>query len=198
MAGIIEFWFGALPTNDKYYINKEQQVKFFRKDPEFDNQIRSLFLNDILEARQGLYESWKETPQGSLALFILLDQFPRNVFRGQAESFAGDERGLENCLYGIDHSYDKEYIPWVRMAYYLPLMHSEDLSIQLLALQKYSEVIKDCEGSSLESAAQMTYNFAEKHKVIVEKFGRFPHRNAVLGRESTQEELEMLATNPGF
>jgi uncharacterized protein (DUF924 family) len=195
---IIEFWFGALPTDDKYYINKEQQAKFFKKDPEFDHQIRSLFLNEIVEARQGLYESWKESPQGSLALFILLDQLHRNAFRGQPESFAGDARGLENCLYGIDHGYDKEYIPWVRMFYYLPLMHAEDLSIQLLALQKYTEVIKDCEGSSFESAAQMTYNFSEKHKVIIEQFGRFPHRNTALGRESTQEELEYVSTHSGF
>lgn len=189
---IIDFWFGEIPTDNKFYINNQKDTKFFTKDPSFDNEISALFLEDMIQASKGHLDDWQETPQGSLALFILLDQFHRNVFRGTPQSFSADPKALQNCLYGIEKEYDKVYIPWVRLNYYLPLEHSEDLSIQLLCLEKSQQVIEECRGTPIQAHTEEFYSYAEMHKAIIQRFGRFPHRNIILGRTSTQEEIEFL------
>lgn len=199
---IIEFWFGSIPIDNSFYnffIDESKNAKFFQKDLAFDNEIKELFLPEITQATQGHLDIWQQTHLGSLVLFILLDQFHRNVFRGTPESFSGDFKALQNCLQGIENNYDKQYIPWVRMNYYLPLMHSEDLSMQNLCLEKLNELSEEFKGTPVIESIQNFYKFANMHKAIIEKYGRFPHRNQILGRTSTQEELEFLSgPNSGF
>lgn len=176
---VLEFWLGPLAGRGK------SRKEWFQKDEAFDANIRSRFLLLIESAIAGELEAWRNESLPSLALLILLDQFPRNIFRGDARAFSGDAKALDVARHVIASGFDQQWHPAERIFAYLPLEHSENLKDQeeCLALMKTLAVFPETKDMHI---------WAEKHRVIIERFGRFPHRNAALGRPSTSEEIEFL------
>ena len=178
---ILEFWFGK-PDDLDY--GKSRKV-WFIKNPEFDREVRSRFLPVYQQAVAGELDDWKASPQGCLALIILLDQFPRNMFRGQPQAFATDPQALAYAKHAVTNSFDRELLPIQRQFIYLPFEHSENpidqhQCIKLFStLQEYPECVSGVD-------------YAHRHFQVIERFGRFPHRNEILGRETTPEEAEFL------
>ncbi|MBF8302770.1 MAG: hypothetical protein HW396_1051, partial [Candidatus Dadabacteria bacterium] len=141
----------------------------------------------------GKLKSWENTPRGTLALIILLDQFSRNIYRGTAKAFSQDSLALYVCLRGIEKGFDKRLHPVERLFLYMPLEHSEDLEMQKKSVEYFSMLEKLFPAPpSLASMVSEFKKYAGMHYVIIERFGRFPHRNEILGRKSTPEEIEFL------
>ena len=188
---ILNYWFGKLregeaPSSDYY-------KKWFAKRIEIDQYIKTNFEDDLELAVGGKLKSWENTPRGSLAMIILLDQFSRNIYRGTAKAFSQDSLALDVCLRGIEMGFDKMLHPVERLFFFMPLEHSEDLEIQKKSVEYFSMMEKLYPTPpSLASMALEFRKYAEMHYVIIKRFGRFPHRNEVLGRESTPEEIEFL------
>ncbi len=141
---------------------------------------------------RGELDHWKQTARGRLALIILLDQFSRNVYRGTAAAFAQDEAALALCTEGIELGQDRELEPCERTFFYMPLEHAEDAEAQALCVRKFREVAADAP-APWRDIFERNVDYANQHKEIVDRFGRFPHRNAVLGRASTPDEDAYLA-----
>ena len=176
---ILDFWFTQTPPE-----------RWFASDPDFDAAIRARFEETWLAGKEGRFASWAETMRGALALIVLLDQFPRNMFRGQAAAFSTDELALVAARGAIAKGFDVEAPISVRSFFYLPLMHSEDMLDQ-------QECVRLTRARLGE--AHFSYPFALRHCETIARFGRFPARNAALGRTSTAEEIEFLKANPnGF
>jgi len=191
---IHEFWFSK-----EFEINQMSNSSiWFTASKELDIEIKSLFESSIRAAGTGELNSWLETPNTCLSLVILLDQFPRNAFRGSGESFRYDPIALKSSKYGIKMGHDKALSPVERWFFYLPFMHAENTDDQNLSLKLFSQ-LRDEAPSELKSNFESIYEFALKHFNSVQMFGRFPARNNALGRKSTQQELEFLQENPsGF
>lgn len=174
---VLDFWF-----------DQEQQPLWFVKSDDFDQLIRTQFSETHKRATLGELWSWRNDVEGRLAEIIVLDQFSRNLFRGQAASFAYDAMALALAQETISLRLDQQLNPLQRKFLYMPFMHSESLYIHEFALKLFQHLGDE---SSLD--------FEKKHKVIIERFGRFPHRNEILGRVSTPEEIEFLKQpNSGF
>jgi uncharacterized protein (DUF924 family) len=187
--GILSFWFGPIKqdgTWSDYYAKR-----WFSSDPEFDDQIKLLFERDVENAALGRFQDWKECPKGRLALILLLDQFPRNLYRGTARAFAYDKRALALCLEGIELGQDKKLAPIQQQFFYMPLMHAEEKAIQDKSIEIFQTLSIRVPFKQKEYF-ENTLRFATLHHHIVQQFGRFPHRNSILGRTSTQEEQEYL------
>lgn len=188
---ILNYWFGTLhenkaPSSDYYEM-------WFAKRDDIDRHIKSNFEEDLNCAVDGKLKSWEDTPRGILALIILLDQFSRNIYRETAKAFAQDNLALELCLRGMAKGVDKNLHPVERLFFYMPLEHSEDLEMQKKSVEYFSLLEKlFTSPPSLASMISTFRDYADKHFVIIERFGRFPHRNDILGRESTPEEIEFL------
>jgi uncharacterized protein (DUF924 family) len=180
-AEVLEFWFGT-PAGA---VRRE----WFVKDPVFDETIRARFGEGVDRALQGPL-GWGPSPAERLAEIVVLDQFPRNLFRGQARAFAGDARACALALALIDEGADRELLPVQRWFAYLPLEHAEDLALQQRSVALFKALA--AEDSAMEGAA----DYARRHRDVIARFGRFPHRNAALGRESTDAERAYLA-QPG-
>ena len=178
---ILEFWFGK-PDEADY--GKSRKV-WFTKNPEFDDEVRSRFLNVHNQAAAGELDDWKTTPQGCLALIILLDQFPRNMFRGQPQAFATDSQALAYAKHAVTQGFDKELPKLQRWFVYLPFEHSENLAAQ-------RQCVELCEQMDDDLDTREAIDYAYRHLRVIERFGRFPHRNQILGRETTPEEAEFL------
>lgn len=178
---ILDFWFGQ-PDEDGY--GKSRKI-WFIKNPEFDEEVRSRFLPTYQQAAAGELDSWKASPQACLALIILLDQFPRNLFRGQPQAFATDSLALAYAKHAVAKGFDKELLPIQRQFIYLPFEHSENRRDQHQCLELFS-TLKD------EPECASGVDYAHRHFKVIERFGRFPHRNEILGRETTPEEAEFL------
>lgn len=175
-TGIIDFWFGE-PMNRHW----------FRSTSALDGEIRERFGPVWRLAAHGGLSDWKQTAEGCLALAIVLDQFPLNMFRGQAKAFSTEAQAIEVAVDAVGRGFDQQ-LPRGQLAFlYMPLMHSENLAHQ-------DESIRLFEQAGLESNAR----FALHHRELVRRFGRFPHRNAILGRNSTDEELAYLASKEAF
>lgn len=180
-AEILDFWFGA-PQSPEY---GQQLSQWFTKNPEFDHQMRSLFLPQYELAATGELDHWQDQPLSCLALIILLDQFPRNVFRDTPQSFATDHLALKFANWAIAQGFDRQLLLVQRWFIYLPLEHDENLANQERSVQLFAAFKDDPQSSN-------TYEYAIRHRDIVAQFGRFPHRNAILGRKSTPAETEFL------
>jgi uncharacterized protein (DUF924 family) len=152
---------------------------WWKKEAAFDAEIRDRFLELHDAVRLGEREDWLEAPRGALAYVVVLDQFSRNMFRGSARMFATDARALAAARRALDGAFDRDLSRGERMFLYMPLQHSEDIADQDRAVRLFASLPE-----------QLSY--AEQHRDIVRRFGRFPHRNALLGRQSTPEELEFL------
>jgi uncharacterized protein (DUF924 family) len=178
---ILEFWFGKSDQTD---YGKSRKV-WFIKDTKFDEEVRSRFLDTYQQAVSGRLDSWQESPLSCLALIILLDQFPRNMFRDQPQAFATDEQALKFAQYAVERNFDQQLLPIQRWFIYLPFEHSENLEDQQKAVALFSTLKDDPDSKS-------SIDYADRHLEIIERFGRFPHRNKILDRKNTPEEEEFL------
>lgn len=173
-ADILAFWFGP---QDAPSGNAARDV-WFRKDPAFDADIRARFGDATAVALAGGYGEWCATPAGTLARVLLLDQFPRNIHRDTKAAFAGDARALATAQYAIDRGFDRMLDVYGRWFLYLPFEHAEDRAAQERSLALFGALTR-------ESGLAGPLEWAQKHADVIARFGRYPHRNAVLGREST-------------
>jgi uncharacterized protein (DUF924 family) len=155
------------------------------KSDDFDREIRERFAALWEAAAGGGLRSWQSTPLAALALVLVLDQFPRNLFRGTARAFASDALALEAARTMVDRRFDALLRPVERVFVYLPFEHAEDLGSQRRAVELFSAV----EGGVLDGSYA---DYARRHCDVIARFGRFPHRNELLGRASTPEEIEFL------
>ncbi len=182
---ILDFWLGVPGTSD----HAGPRGIWFKKDAAFDASIREQHGKDYENARNGFYDDWELSGPTSLALVITLDQFPRNLFRDDARAFATDEKALAVAQSAITQGFDTVAPPHHRIFYYMPFEHSEDIIMQKRCL----DLIKTMPEFEMKDGY---YVYAVQHHKIIQRFGRFPHRNKILGRESTPEEIEFL-TQPG-
>jgi len=176
-ASILEFWFGPAP-------HAARDV-WFRKDSTFDAKIAQHFGATVEAALRGEHRDWSATPHGTLARVLLLDQFTRNIFRDTPRAFAGDEQALAMASAAVDAGHDRALDHYERWFLYMPFEHAEDLLAQERSLASFGALAS-------ESGDPGTVQWAEKHAAIIRRFGRFPHRNAILGRASTAEEVAFL------
>lgn len=157
-----------------------------------DQQIEARFGPVMAARRRGELEAWEDTPQGRLALILLADQFPRSVYRGTPAAFADDPEARRLCIEGIEAGHDPRLAPIERVFFYLPLEHSESLPDQERCLALFRSLEREAPAGLAEAFSGYT-RFAAWHRDIIARFGRFPHRNAVLGRRDTAEEAAYLA-----
>jgi uncharacterized protein (DUF924 family) len=196
MAGIeelLDFWFGGLREGKP--VPPERFALWFGGAETTDRQIRERFAADVERADAGGYDGWRAFPRGTLALLILLDQFPRNIYRGSPRAYDFDGKARELCLAGLDAGQDRELITVQRAFFYLPLEHSEDISLQQRSVAVFAELLRQAP-ATLREHCRSFLDYAERHRAIIERFGRFPHRNSSLSRPSTAEE-EVFLREPG-
>jgi len=180
-GAVLSFWFGGTGGTEW---GRRRRV-WFSKDPAFDADIRQIFRDDMALARSGALDDWLGNCEDCLALILLLDQFPRNAYRNSPEAFAGDSRALAAARLAVDRGYDAQLPLEQRMFVYLPFEHSERLEDQRRCL----ELVAAFSGMP---GFEDVIDYARRHLRVIERFGRFPHRNAILGRASTAGEQEFL------
>jgi uncharacterized protein (DUF924 family) len=178
---VLDFWFGREGEPEYGQFRDE----WFRKDPAFDARVTAQFADLYEEAAGGNLEGWRNDAVSCLALVILLDQFPRNMFRGDGRTHAEDGRALGASKYAVEHALDRELPAFQRMFLYMPFMHSESVEDQRRSVELFERLAG-------EEGAPDVVSYAVAHRDIVERFGRFPHRNELLGRETTPEEAVFL------
>jgi len=191
---ILDYWFRGLDDRTAVDLALPHVKRWFSGDEATDREIRELFEEDHLRAARGEYKGWGDTPRTRLALVILLDQVPRNLYRGTPEAFSNDPVALDLCLRSIEEGFDEPLALIERAFLYMPLMHAESMEMQQKCKQQFSLLVELAKERSPMNVGYFTYSheFAVKHAAIIERFGRFPHRNAILGRLSTAEEIEFL------
>ena len=170
---VLQFWFKDI-----------EPVRWFKRDPEFDKELERRFGGILRLARNGALDHWCTTPRGCLALIIVIDQLSRNIFRGASKAFESDPKALRLTMDGMQKAFDQELTLEQRSFFYLPLRHAENLAMQKLGLLKTRE---------LNAAGYGTDKYAVNHLELIERFGRFPHRNETLGRSNTPEEALYLS-----
>lgn len=170
---ILNFWF-----------EETKPEQWFQASEEFDRAITDRFEKDHEFAMKGMYDTWMHEPEGCLALILLLDQFSRNMFRGTPKAFASDEKALSVAKHTLDKGYEQFFPPAKRGFIFLPYEHSENLADQDRAVELFATIKAD---------QPVMYDYALKHREVIQEYGRFPHRNQTLGRESTPEEKEYLS-----
>lgn len=180
---ILEFWFGAGESPGR------QQRVWFVADPVFDRACRVGFLADYELADAGGLDDWRNEARSALALILLFDQFPRNIFRGAARAFATDHKALALAKHAVAYQFDLAVGEIQRAFFYLPFEHSENLDDQGESVRLHRQL-------AVEVPAMSGYlEYAEQHMEVIRRFGRFPSRNAILGRSSTPEEAKFIASN---
>jgi uncharacterized protein (DUF924 family) len=188
MNEVLDFWFGRSNSPEFGKVQK----KWFEKDADFDTEVRSSsrasltrFLPQYELAASGQLDIWQNSPENCLALIILLDQFPRNMFRENPQAFATDSKALAAAQHAVNNNFDRELLTVQKWFIYLPFEHSENLEHQ----EKSVELFRQLSG---EPDSNSVIDFAVRHFKIIERFGRFPHRNQILGRDTTPAEAEFL------
>lgn len=181
---VLDFWFGT-PDSPDY---GSQRPEWFQKSPIFDDQAKDKLWGLYEQACAGELDAWANDHKGMLALIILLDQLSRNFHRDSPQAFAQDAKALDLARRALDAGFDQRLLVVQRCFIYMPFEHSEDLADQDLCVDLFEGLRGELPDAFLD--------YADKHRVIIRRFGRFPHRNAILGRESTPEEIEFL-TQPG-
>ncbi|OED40193.1 hypothetical protein ACH42_17610 [Endozoicomonas sp. (ex Bugula neritina AB1)] len=182
---VLDFWFQGELLSD------EQIHRWWKKDEKVDAWIKQQYSGLIDDIYDHLHQSWGQTAQGRLAAIICLDQFTRNAYRGDGKSFQYDDRAKQLADEGLSQGHDKQLSLIERSFFIMPLMHDEDLASQKRCIAFFEALVADSEGA-LEKYFSGSLAFARKHSEIIERFGRYPHRNNFLGRESTQDELIFL------
>jgi len=177
-ADVVEFWF-----------SERAKAKWFVKEDAFDDEIRTKFGAEIDRAAGGTYDAWLADPLGALAVVVLCDQFPRNIYRNSPRAFAQDAKAREVARIAIDRGHDRAVGTDQRMFFYLPFEHSELLVDQDRSVQLFTAWA----AAQPAGSADDEMKYVHRHREIVARFGRFPHRNAALGRDSTADELAFLS-----
>ncbi|MEP4379908.1 MAG: DUF924 family protein [Alphaproteobacteria bacterium] len=172
---VLDFWFA-----------ETDRANWFERSDAFDRVIRDRFADAVETARGGGFSDWHETARGCLAVIILIDQFSRNLYRDSPRAWSADDLALSCTRRALARNYDADLTPEERKFLYMPLMHSEDLADQEQCVDVYRTL------AAASAAEDVALDFAIRHRDIIARFGRFPHRNAILGRESTPEEVEFL------
>ncbi len=189
MEEILEFWFGSALPGDA---PTPERLRFwFNGGEEADRLIRDGYAAVLQRGAEGELDHWDETPRGSLALIVLLDQFPRNIHRDTPAAYACDPKALDVALRGLERGFDRPLAMMERAFFYLPLEHAEDLALQERSVALFGR-LRDDAPPALKGVCDSFYDYAVRHRDIIARFGRFPHRNRVLGRESSAEEIEFL------
>ncbi|HTI46441.1 MAG TPA: DUF924 family protein [Casimicrobiaceae bacterium] len=181
---VLAFWFGS--ADGAADADRAERREWFSKDAAFDAEIRTRFGPLIAQAVAGGLGDWCGTPRGSLARVIVLDQFTRNAFRDSADAFSGDERARATADRAIERGFDRMLAPLERRFLYMPFEHSEAIEDQSRSVTLFRQLAED-------TGLHDPVAWAERHAEVIRRFGRFPHRNAVLGRASTPQELEFLS-----
>jgi uncharacterized protein (DUF924 family) len=192
---VLSMWFGELDADG--LAAPECAGRWWKSTAAFDQQIRTAFESLCGDALAGNYDHWVETVRGRLAYVIVLDQFYRNLYRGTAKMYAGDERALPAAIAGIDAGVAAQLGMDERAFLYMPLMHSEELADQERCVELFEREAVGLDGVAGKRIAG-NLRAAIVHRDIVKRFGRFPHRNQILGRETTPEEATFLETGPTF
>ncbi len=187
--GVLRFWFGE--GSAQAVPDKERLRFWFNGGERVDGLIRERYAALVEQGGRGYLDAWLDTPRGTLAMIVLLDQFPRNIYRGSARAYAFDERALAACREGQAKGWDELLSPLERAFFYLPLEHAEDLAAQERSVALFARLLDQAETPLREVCAGF-YDYAVRHRDVIARFGRFPHRNHVLGRDSTPEEIEFL------
>lgn len=188
---ILSYWFYKNYHLDVFKkLILKQKPWWFDSTPQIDVEIIEKFSDMLNMASDGKYNDWIYCKDKNLAYIILCDQFPRHIFRNKAEAFSYDERALSICMYGLDHGFDKHLNIFQKYFFYLPLMHSENKYVQMLSKVYYDSLISGF--LFPPKAKQFVREFVYRHKEIIDRFGRYPHRNEALGRLSSTEELTFL------
>ncbi len=190
---VINFWFGD--DSDDARVAEQKWKLWWTKADETDQYIEQRFGELVAAASAGKLDGWAATPRDLLALILVLDQFPRNIFRDMPEAFATDSKALGLALTALEHSVEQRLRPIERVFLYLPLEHSELLEHQQRCVKLMEQLAEEVPEGWRKSFEGFT-SYAVAHHDIIKRFGRYPHRNAILGRESTPEEIEFLKT-PG-
>ena len=191
--GILDFWFGPMLVGRMQDIAKQQQ--WFKADAVFDKSLSRRYQEYLDPGFMGALDRWTHQDHGLVALIVLLDQFPRNIFRGTARAFAYDKKALSLAVLALEQ--DRYLRLPAVMAYFslMPTMHSEQLEVQNLGIAAFTKLLAVTE-SAQRDLIEKALTYAEAHRAIIARFGRFPHRSLLLDRESTAEELVFL-TEPG-
>lgn len=182
---ILDFWFGPLSGPEDF--PPDRLSMWFVKDPKTDQKILQQF-GFLFEKN---LEDWSIDSRGRLAHIIVLDQFSRNIYRNTSQAFQFDPEALSLTLKGMQLEVDKDLFPVERGFFYMPLQHSEDLTIQDQSITAYSQLVEEAP-EKVKEQCRGFLSSAEKHRAIIARFGRYPHRNMILGRLSTSEELDFL------
>lgn len=187
---VLSFWFEDA-TRSPDALQRRGAV-WFRADPAFDRECATRFAAALEDAARGALQDWADSPRGRLALVILLDQIPRNIHRGSPAAFMHDAQAAAHCVAAIESGQDRHLHPVERVFLYMPLQHTEDLALQCLSIERFESLAAEVDDVWRDNFTE-NVRFAREHHDIVERFGRFPHRNRTLGRESTEEELRYFA-----
>ncbi|WP_420555050.1 DUF924 family protein [Neptuniibacter marinus] len=185
---ILRFWFGTVengfPVNDRSKL-------WWSGDAENDRLVSELFGHRVHQALRGELDEWASSPRGRLALIILLDQFTRTIFRGSEDAFSGDAKALALCIEGRKLGHDQALEIVEKAFFYMPFEHAEQLDLQQLSIECFEQMLFEVSGVN-KIYMENWLDFAHQHYDQINRFGRFPHRNEVLGRSSTPEELAFL------
>jgi len=192
---ILFFWFGPRPYTAARVL-QHSRIWFGEPDapeltPQTDELIRERYGELALAAEQGRLAAWESSPRRRLALILLLDQFSRSIYRGSAHAFEQDLQALSLTVSGMQIGADATLDPVERLFFYMPLLHAESLDVQEESAAAFRRLVEESP-AELRRTFQQSLDSAIQHRDIIEKFGRFPHRNLVLGRDSTPQELEWL------
>ena len=187
---LLDYWFG--PLDEHGLPDQEHRNRWFRASKAFDREIRRRFMSMVLFAAENGLDHWRKEPGGRLAEIILLDQFTRHIHRGGELAFSNDRQAVELALEGINAGADLQLLPIHRAFFYMPLQHSEKLTHQQRAVELYEQLAARQDGP-LGSFLESFLKAARDHHGVIERFGRFPHRNRALKRRSTAEEEEYLS-----
>lgn len=188
---ILGYWFGE---NDADTAENLRPSIWFQGGPAVDQEIRDRFYPLIGRAGLGELESWKKTPRGRIAWILLLDQFTRNVYRGNPRTYAYDILALQAAREAIAWGQHREMPLMHRTFLYLPLEHAEELQAQDECVALYEELAEEAKGTPVEESVKSMLDYAHRHAVVIRRFGRYPHRNELLARRSTLDELDFLAS----
>lgn len=186
---VLAFYLG--PLDSEGLAKPEQAQRWWRKDAAYDAEIKRLAEASWHAIVKGEREDWLAQPRSRLAYVIVLDQFSRNMFRGEARAFAADPQALHAAIGGIELGHDSTLVGHERVFFYMPCMHSEELAMQERCVELFSQFRDESHGR-LREILDDNCNFAQRHRDVIARWGRFPHRNATLGRPSTPDEVEFL------
>jgi uncharacterized protein (DUF924 family) len=195
IAEILEYWFSQLDENG--VCPPAQQQLWFKSSTSIDEEIRDRFGYLVEAALAGKLDHWTELECGLMALVLLLDQFTRNILRGSPQAFAGDEQALALVKQAVSAGRDRLEPTIHRVFLYIPYEHAEDLTVQEQGIAQFDQLLLDCPASVCEQVRGFR-QYSLAHRDVIAKFGRFPHRNVILQRASSEQELEHLQTHGGF